>query len=195
MESVFIGSKRIKTREKLLEAICENNLLEVIQGSKKRSSKNNSGFYGNLIDFYFAPSSGTKQCGDFQFVFGGHDLKSSHLDSLSVVDICSCTKKKSMEEAIKEAIDKVRDGLTLTIYDVETKEENDIAIHSGESIIENREYIRIYEVRQYIKIVEDEFKRYARVKSKNKDNWKVEILKSKLPLVYEKEIVKVLDND
>ena len=46
-----------------------------------------------------------------------------------------------------------------------------------------------------IKIVEDEFKRYARVKSKNKDNWKVEILKSKLPLVYEKEIVKVLDND
>ena len=100
-----------------------------------------------------------------------------------------------MEEALKEAIDKVRDGLTLTIYDVETKEENDIAIHSGESIIENREYIRIYEVRQYIKIIEDEFKRYARIKSKNKDNWKVEILKSKLPLVYEKEIVKTLDND
>ena len=134
MESVFIGSKRIKTREKLLEAICENNLLEVIQGSKKRSSKNNSGFYGNLIDFYFAPSSGTKQGGDFQFVFGGHDLKSSHLDSLSVVDICSCTKKKSMEEAIKEAIDKVRDGLTLTIYDVETKEDEWNYLNNEETI-------------------------------------------------------------
>ena len=195
MESIFIGSRRIKTREKLLEAICENNLLKVIQGSKKRSSKDNSGFYGNVIDFYFASSSGTKQGGDFQFVFGGHDLKSSYLDSMSVVDICSCTKKKSMEEALKEAIDKVRDGLTLTIYDVETKEENRFVKHSGKSIIENREYVKIYEVRQYIKIIEDEFKRYARVKSKDKNNWKVEILKSKLPLVYEKEIVKVLDND
>ena len=66
-----------------------------------------------------------------------------------------------MEEALKEAIDKVRDGLTLTIYDVETKEENRFVKHSGKSIIENREYVKIYEVRQYIKIIEDEFKRYV----------------------------------
>ncbi len=175
----------INTEEDYFESIRLNKRI-FLDG---KINSNDSGAIGKLIDHKIHPYAGNVKGKDCAV----RETKTKPENSFSPYEVCSGTKNTPEKKLLKEGFDKIKEGLCLITY----RMGKDKAIHdtSSHPLVPQKlkkDYLDLVNAYDHTDIIEDEYYKYAKVISKDKDTNKVQIANADMRKIFKKyKIIKI----